>query len=638
MTGPLPTPRPRRVPPFLAALAFASGFMVAAPAVAAQPDPPHLVAERLYAQRVDEFAATLPSLGRAVEHPPDTRRRLASLRREIARTREAWKRMEFLVAYAHPGSAELLFPAPLERANMSSPHTPETTEPEGLQTLQELAHEVDAHGEHETLKWLVLRLEMATRDLIDEMERLELDDRMLFEAMQAQVIQAMTLGITGFDSPATEYALRETRIALEAMRPVVDAYLPALKRRDPALARALQSAYARAIRMLARGRDFDAFDRLDFIREGGNPLYAALIDAQHALGIATFSDFEPLLRRPVSTTARNLFAPDFLDPHYYSRTIGEKPDSVQAALGRRLFFDPILSANLTQSCATCHEPMLAFADGRALGPAFNGGFLQRNSPSLTHAAWQGAQFWDMRAETLEEQIPQVIEGLDEFNVPLLEVVGRLRNHPEYPGLFREAFPQLGEPVGINPMVKAIAMYIRSLGGWNSEFDRYVRGETEWIDPAVKRGFNLFMGKADCATCHFPPTFNGVLPPFYLETESEVLGVPVRFPANDLELSPDPGRQHTHVAPIFFRSFKTPTVRNVELTAPYMHNGGMETLEDVMDFYNAGGGLGLGLDVPHQTLPPDSLGLTRREMDDIIAFMNALTDTTGFGAHRAAAGF
>jgi cytochrome c peroxidase len=176
------------------------------------------------------------------------------------------------------------------------------------------------------------------------------------------------------------------------------------------------------------------------------------------------------------------------------------------------------------------------------------------------------------------------------------------------------------------------VYIRSLARWNSPFDRYARGETDALDPAARRGFNLFMGKAACATCHFPPAFNGVVPPRYIETESEVLGVPEKFPATPLVLDPDPGRGIVHLNPIFQNAFKTPTVRNVALTAPYMHNGSMETLEDVMDFYNAGGGAGLGLDVPNQTLPTDSLGLTRREMDDVIAFMKALTDTTGYGAH------
>lgn len=623
--------------PFRGLLLFAmlAGAVAPAPASSASRKPgdtePAEAAERLYAKRVRFFVQAVPRLTRAVETLPASDRGTVALRREVDRLREAYKRMEFLVEYVHPGSAALLFPPPLERADMNAPHSTEVIPPEGLQTLQELAHADDPWPEREELHRLAVRLEIAARELEENLAPGMLDDRMLFEAMQSQVLRVMTQGVTGFDAPDVERALPESRLSLEAVRPVISLYLPGLRQREAALARRLHSALNASIDRLRNGGDFNEFDRLDFILAAGNPLYAALIDAQHALDIATFEDFGSHLRRPVSSTARNLFAPDFLDPHYYAQTPGEKMDTAVAALGRRLFFDPILSRDKNQSCATCHDPGLAFTDGKAKGPAFDGGILQRNAPSLTHAAWQGAQFWDLRVETLEEQIQQVIEGLDEFNVPLLEVVGRLRGHPEYPGLFRAAFPGDGEPVGIQPLAKALSMYLRSLGGWDSPFDRYARGETEQFDPAARRGFNLFMGKALCATCHFPPAFNGLVPPFYLETESEVLGVPKKFPASIPELDDDPGRIHFHAARIFLRAFKTPTVRNAELTGPYMHNGGMETLEAVMDFYNAGGGLGLGLDVPNQTLPPDSLGLSRAEMDDIIAFMNSLTDTTGFGA-------
>ena len=139
-------------------------------------------------------------------------------------------------------------------------------------------------------------------------------------------------------------------------------------------------------------------------------------------------------------------------------------------------------------------------------------------------------------------------------------------------------------------------------------------------------------KALCATCHFAPTFSGLIPPRYLESESEVLGVPLKFPTRTgepLTLDPDMGRFAIHPAGPFKHSFKTPTLRNIALTAPYMHNGSMATLQDVMNFYNAGGGVGLGLKVSNQTLPSDSLGLTQAEMDDVVAFMNALTDTTGY---------
>jgi cytochrome c peroxidase len=168
----------------------------------------------------------------------------------------------------------------------------------------------------------------------------------------------------------------------------------------------------------------------------------------------------------------------------------------------------------------------------------------------------------------------------------------------------------------------------------------MRGERDALDPAAKRGFNLFMGKAGCAACHFPPAFNGTVPPLYRESEAEVLGVPAEWPArrpgvpaaagpgkDSAALLPDsdPGRCRVRPAALWRGAFKTPTVRNAALTAPYMHNGALPDLESVVDFYNAGGGRGLGLDVPNQTLPADSLGLSAAERADLIAFLTSLTD-------------
>jgi cytochrome c peroxidase len=148
-----------------------------------------------------------------------------------------------------------------------------------------------------------------------------------------------------------------------------------------------------------------------------------------------------------------------------------------------------------------------------------------------------------------------------------------------------------------------------------------------IDPAVKRGFNLFMGKAQCGTCHFAPTFFGNVPPFYGTSESEVLGVPKVWDTLNPVLDADIGRYKFMEFPDFMHAFKTSTVRNAELTKPYMHNGGFKSLEDVVDFYDRGGGAGMGLDVPNQTLPDKKLNLTAAEKKDIVAFMKALTDTT-----------
>ena len=156
----------------------------------------------------------------------------------------------------------------------------------------------------------------------------------------------------------------------------------------------------------------------------------------------------------------------------------------------------------------------------------------------------------------------------------------------------------------------------------------MRNETKTMDASVKRGFNLFMGKAQCGSCHFAPTFFGTAPPFYGTTESEVLGIIKTFDTINPILDDDIGRYKHFALPDFKNSIKTATVRNIELTAPYMHHGGFKTLEEVVEFYNVGGGEGLGLSVPNQTLQPKRLNLSMQEKKDLIFFMKSLTDTSG----------
>ena len=140
-----------------------------------------------------------------------------------------------------------------------------------------------------------------------------------------------------------------------------------------------------------------------------------------------------------------------------------------------------------------------------------------------------------------------------------------------------------------------------------------------------------MGKAACGTCHFAPTFAGLVPPRFTETESEILGILKKFDTISPTLDTDAGRYSGHAkdqVPLYKRSFKTMTVRNSAITAPYFHNGAFATLDEVIEFYHRGGGAGLGLDVPYQTLPSEQLHLTRKEKKDIIAFLHSLTDTAG----------
>jgi cytochrome c peroxidase len=156
----------------------------------------------------------------------------------------------------------------------------------------------------------------------------------------------------------------------------------------------------------------------------------------------------------------------------------------------------------------------------------------------------------------------------------------------------------------------------------------MRNETTLLDESTKRGFNLFMGKAQCGACHFAPTYFGLAPPFYTNSESEVLGVTKKFDTIHPVLDDDIGRYKNIEIDDFKHSFKTSTVRNSFITAPYFHNGAFLTLPDVLEFYNRGGGVGMGLDIPNQTLSEQKLKLTNQDKKDIISFIKALTDTSG----------
>jgi cytochrome c peroxidase len=218
--------------------------------------------------------------------------------------------------------------------------------------------------------------------------------------------------------------------------------------------------------------------------------------------------------------------------------------------------------------------------------------------------------------------PAEMKGSLEQCIPLLQ------QDTVYATLFAQAYSNEKDVITQYNIANAIASYIRSLVALNASFDQYMRGDTTQLSTTEKKGFNLFMGKAKCGTCHYIPLFNGLVPTEFTETESEVLGVPATNHKKHVVLDSDKGKFDFTTATVHQFAFKTPTLRNIALTAPYMHNGVFATLEEVMEFYNNGGGSGLNIAPETQTLPADKLNLTAKEIKAVIAFMHALTDTSG----------
>jgi len=287
---------------------------------------------------------------------------------------------------------------------------------------------------------------------------------------------------------------------------------------------------------------------------------------------------------------------------------GEPPTAARAELGRQLFSDPILSRDGDMSCATCHRPDLAFTDGlpRALGRGRVE--LARNTPTILNAALRPRLFWDGRARDLESQALEVLLSPREMAADPEALIPRLQNHPEYGPRFETAFPaeKPGAAVSLETIARALAAFERTLVFSNSRYDRFVRGDRDALMTPERRGLNLFRSlKTRCFECHQPPTFASPVP-------------------GSIGLAPlTAGVDHD---PLDSRPqlLEVPSLRNVALTAPYMHDGSLEDLESVIRFYADGGQRTRSQPFLDTRIRP--FELDQSEMEDLVAFLGALTDT------------
>jgi len=587
-----------------------------------------MIRERFIAG-IDRLDSSVAHLRSAVSMMKRDAATAASARSAFLDARRAYKRIEFLAEQYMPSTARSINGPPIDKVAEDDPNQV-VLPAEGLQVVEAalLADEPDRDATLAQVEILAANI----RRLRAYATTVELSDANIFDGMRREVVRVIALGLAGFDASIALTGIEEGGVALEGVRDAYAHYADGLERKSPSLRRSLDTLFERAIADLHThrgerhdGDGFNAFDRLEFIRRRANPLFAQLLEAQKALAIPVADD-----RRALRSDAVTIFAASSFDPYAYAPGFDDSADAERVELGRILFFDPILSGNGRRACASCHQPELAFTDGRAKSLAFDfKGEVLRNAPTLINAALQSGAFYDGRVAFLEDQATEVFNNPREMHGSLPAAAEKLKMSAEYAGRFERAFPGHGdEAISSLTIRSAIASYIRSLVSLDAPFDRYIRGETSALDDGAKRGFNLFMGKGKCGTCHFMPLFNGTVPPSFAESELEIIGVPSHYDTIGAALDPDVGRFAVHHIEHDRFKFKTPTLRNIALTAPYMHNGAFTTLEQVLDFYNRGGGAGIGIDVPGQTLPADPLGLTQEEMRHIIAFMRALTDTTG----------
>jgi cytochrome c peroxidase len=286
-----------------------------------------------------------------------------------------------------------------------------------------------------------------------------------------------------------------------------------------------------------------------------------------------------------------------LDPR--PATKDNPPTPARVRLGRQLFFDPILSADGTVACASCHRPEHGFSGGEARPRGVGGRRARRKAPTLFNRAYGAAFFWDGREATLEAQALRPIEDPDEMGSRLDDVVRRLRDHAGYRARFAAAFPDGVTPANLGT---ALADFERLLLRGGSRVDRFRRrGEAAALSAEERHGLWLYESKAGCWRCHGGANF----------TDEGFHNTGVGWGA-------DPGRQAVTGRADDRGKFKTPTLRGIALTAPYMHDGSVATLEDVVRFYDKGGGANPLRD---PALAP--LGLTPEEARALVAFLKAL---------------
>lgn len=557
-----------------------------------------------YLQNLDSLAANINKL--------DTTKTLKENKAIFKSVRKWYKFAEpFIIAFDNNNYLTINGP------NLPIVHAEDYTDikklkPKSLQVVEELLYDKNGLDKKELeLQLIFLRSRvpfMAHNHIIYRQK-----NKHYIKMMRDAIITVATKGITGFDSPMQLNSTEESAYVYQSLGEILKIMEISFGKTEEY--QQLLKEF-KASEKLLMSSEFEDFDRYSFLKNHTNKQLSLLAKGCKKWGVAMAENYE------LNPYAENLFQKDFFNLANFapqgSPTISEE----YIALGKKLFNDTSLSSKGDMSCATCHNSAKAFTDGLAVGIGNNGVKLQRNTPTLTYAGYQRTFFYDGRGDGLEGQIVGVTNNKNEFHIDMETLEKRVKQNEEYLKAFDSLYK--GNVTSRNIRL-AIATYIRSLAPFNSKFDRNMQGIETTLTTKEKQGFNLFMGKAACATCHFPPVFNGLVPPKFAESEFEHLGITKTDDFDSPILDDDPGMFYPYEVEERRGFFKTSTVRNTELTAPYMHNGAYKTLDKVVEFYNNGGGAGMGLEVPYQTLPADSLGLNEKEIKAIIAFMKSLTD-------------
>ncbi|ANI88216.1 hypothetical protein A9P82_02155 [Arachidicoccus ginsenosidimutans] len=564
--------------------------------------PETLIAPAL-AKQVDSFIFVKNDFLNDLKNNADEK----TLQLTFLQLRNEYKKIEWATEYFSPVASRLVNGAPVEEVEPNGA----VTAPGGLQVMESFLFPKYDATKKDSLIYQLQQIQFQCDDYKTYFKNIDIAGWQIFDAAKLEVFRIETLGITGFDNPLTLKSMQESATALQSIKNIIGRYL------NKNNIGKLDEKFDAAIDCLLQNKDFYTFNRAAFIRLYADSVTIGITHLEKQLHL------HPLLyNRLLKQSAQTLFDTDAFDINAYVPNPSSFVTPQKIALGKLLFADKNLSGDGTRSCQSCHQPDKAFADGLVKNTIIGTNKpLPRNTPTLLNSVFQPALFYDLRAITHEEQARDVVENKNEMHGSMRTATEKLNKSKKYKVLFATAYPQHKNDIDSFEVMNAIASYMRSLAALNSRFDKYMRGNSSALNQDEINGFNLFTGKAKCATCHYLPLFNGTVPPRFVKIDAEVIGVPATSAGNTIDT--DLGQYSiVHVDALKY-AFKTSTVRNAARTAPYMHNGVFATLEQVIDFYDKGGGAGLGFDVENQTLSSDKLNLSQKEKNDLIAFIGSL---------------
>lgn len=564
--------------------------------------------------RFDQLIASIDSLERSAT----SNKHLSQKQNCYTLARKNYKYIEGVIEYVAPFFAKYYINGPpIKKHDIENGN--KVFEPHGFQLLESALFSSDTSLSKEEIIYEIKLLKETITQTKKKYKSVVPRNEQYFDMIQLELIRIISLNINGYDCSITKENITESAYALDGISDLLLS-IEDVKNRSTSLP-AFNKTVLDSKKFLLQNKDYYTFDRLHFIVNFIKPLYEIIYKIRHELKL----NVTPV-NYAVNFEEKDLFGKSFFNRYFFSINISDSLlKDEQVELGKNLFFDPILSGNNKRACASCHKPQFGFADTVAKNLDYNRtGFLKRNTPSLLNVMHQKNFFYDGRSLQLEDQVSDVLHAKNEMNSIPADVVAKLKQSDEYKKLFKMAFNGKADTaITFYGILKSIAEFEKTLVSSNSRFDNYIKGDKKALNKNEINGYTVFAGKALCASCHFLPLFNGLVPPAFNDNEFEVIGVPKTF--NSKQIDSDSGRVLITKKNIQVYSFKTPSIRNLDLTFPYMHNGVFKDLDQVIDFYNQGGGsLDNNNPITNQTLPFDSLQLSVKEKADIKSFLLSLS--------------